>query len=99
MSTRTAHCSCDRLQIHVHGAPRGVGICRCLACQRRTGNAFAPSAVFAGSYEITGQATECVRSGDKGAQFRERFYPGVGRRSFTPSNAAEYSGDCLGTTP
>ena len=40
MQSRTASCSCGQLSIEVDGAPLGVGICHCLACQRRTGSVF-----------------------------------------------------------
>ncbi|MGO4840389.1 GFA family protein, partial [Rhizobiaceae sp. 2RAB30] len=37
MPFRTASCSCGGLSIQVEGEPLGVGVCHCLACQRRTG--------------------------------------------------------------
>ncbi len=82
MSTRTARCSCGQLQIRVRGAPRGVGVCHCLDCQRRTGSVFAALAVFAEPYEVTGQAAEYIRTGDQGAQFRFRFCPQCGTSLF-----------------
>ncbi|MDB5537376.1 MAG: hypothetical protein JWQ65_2251, partial [Devosia sp.] len=36
MASRTASCSCGQLSIEVEGEPGGVGVCHCLACQRRT---------------------------------------------------------------
>ena len=47
MTTHFASCSCGQLSIEVHGEPRGVGVCHCLACQRRTGSVFAALASFA----------------------------------------------------
>ena len=41
MQTRTASCSCGQLRIEVQGEPRGIGLCHCLECQRRTGSVFA----------------------------------------------------------
>ena len=78
MKTRTASCSCGQLTIEVHGEPRGVGVCHCLACQRRTGSVFAALAGFAPPYEVTGTATEYVRTGDQGARFRFLFCPVCG---------------------
>ena len=75
MSTRTASCSCGQLRIEVEGEPRGVGVCHCLACQRRTGSVFAALAGFAAPYKVLGTATEYVRTGDHGAKFRFRFCP------------------------
>ena len=46
MCSRTASCSCGQLRIQVEGEPRGVGICHCLAGQRRTGSVFAALASF-----------------------------------------------------
>jgi len=70
---RTASCSCGQLRIEVDGEPFGIGVCHCLACQRRTGSVFAALASFAPPYRVHGQATEYVRTGDHGARFRFRF--------------------------
>ena len=75
MPVRTASCSCGQLSIAVHGEPLGVGLCHCLACQRRTGSVFAALAAFAPPYEVTGQATAYVRTGDQGSRFTFRFCP------------------------
>ncbi len=82
MRSRTASCSCGQLRIDVHGEPRGVGVCHCLACQRRTGSPFATLASFAPPYEVSGTATEHVRTGDQGARFRFRFCPVCGTTVF-----------------
>lgn len=82
MTTRTASCFCGQLTITVHGEPRGVGVCHCLACQQRTGSVFAALAGFAAPYEVAGQATEFVRTGDQGATFRFRFCPVCGSQVF-----------------
>ena len=81
MGSRTASCSCGQLRIEVQGEPLGVGVCHCLACQRRTGSVFAALAAFA-PYEVTGTATEYVRVGDHGARFRFRFCPVCGSTVF-----------------
>lgn len=82
MSSRTASCSCGQLAIEVHGEPRGVGICNCLACQQRTGSVFAALASFNAPYRVRGTATEYVRIGDHGAQFVFRFCPVCGSTVF-----------------
>ncbi len=82
MVTRTASCCCGQLQIEVSDEPRGVGVCHCLACQRRTGSVFAALAGFTGPFKVTGEATEYVRTGDQGAQFRFRFCPVCGSNVF-----------------
>ncbi|MGM5027893.1 GFA family protein [Tardiphaga sp. 862_B3_N4_1] len=80
--SRTASCSCGQLSIVLEGEPRGVGICHCFACQRRTGSVFAALAGFGPSYNVSGIATEYVRTGDQGARFRFRFCPVCGTNLF-----------------
>ena len=82
MSSRTASCSCGQLRIQVEGEPRGVGICNCLACQRRTGSVFAALASFSAPFEVFGTATGYVRAGDQGARFIFRFCPICGTTVF-----------------
>ena len=82
MTSRTAACTCGQLSITVVGEPRGVGLCHCLACQRRTGSVFAALAGFSAPYAVEGLATEYVRTGDAGAQFRLRFCPVCGTTLF-----------------
>ena len=89
MSTRTATCCCGQLRIEVQGEPRGVGVCHCLACQKRTGSVFAMLASFAAPYRVSGVATEYVRSGDQGAQFRFRFCPVCGSSVFHTEEGIE----------
>ena len=75
--TRTAACSCGQLRITVEGEP-AVGICHCLACQKRTGSVFAALASFRAPFKVEGKATEYVRTGDNGARFTFRFCPTCG---------------------
>jgi hypothetical protein len=82
MSSRTASCSCGQLRIEVEGEPRGVGVCHCLACQRRTGSVFAALASFAVPFKVFGNATEYLRVGDQGAKFLFRFCPVCGTTLF-----------------
>lgn len=82
MTSRTASCCCGQLSIEVHGEPLGIGVCHCLACQRRTGSVFAALAAFAAPYTVCGAATEYVRTGDQGSSFRFRFCPVCGSTVF-----------------
>lgn len=82
MITRTAMCCCGQLRIEVEGEPRGVGVCHCLACQRRTGGVFAALASFTPPFRVSGEASEYVRVGDHGARFRFRFCPVCGTNLF-----------------
>ena len=89
MSVRTAACSCGQLRIEVEGEPRDVGVCHCLACQRRTGSIFAALAGFAPPYRVFGVATEYVRVGDRGARFTFRFCPVCGANLFHTEDGYE----------
>jgi len=91
MQSRTAACSCGQLRIEVQGEPRGVGVCHCLACQRRTGSVFAALAGFAAPYKVSGTATEYVRTGDQGARFVFRFCPICGTTVFHTEDGYEQS--------
>ncbi len=91
MTTRIAACSCGQLSIEVEGEPRAVGICHCLACQRRTGSVFAALAAFAAPYKVSGTATEYVREGDQGARFRFRFCPVCGTTVFHTEEGYEHA--------
>jgi hypothetical protein len=91
MHSRTASCSCGQLRIEVYGEPLGVGVCHCLACQRRTGSVFAALASFAAPYKVLGTATEYVRVGDQGATFTFRFCPVCGTTVFHSEAGREHS--------
>lgn len=82
MAHRTASCTCGQLRIEVEGEPRGVGLCHCLSCQRRTGSVFAALASFSAPFKVFGTATEYVRTGDQGASFRFSFCPVCGTTVF-----------------
>ena len=86
---RTARCSCGQLSIEVQGEPRGVGLCHCLECQRRTGSVFAALASFSGPYKVKGSATEYLRVGDHGSGFRFRFCPICGTTVFHTEEGQE----------
>jgi hypothetical protein len=79
---REASRSCGQLRIEVEGEPRGVGVCHCLACQRRTGSVFATLARFDAPFTVSGKATAYVRRGDRGARFHFRFCPVCGTTVF-----------------
>jgi hypothetical protein len=89
MSGKTASCCCGQLKIEVQGEPQGVGVCHCLACQQRTGSVFAAQAGYRAPYKVTGTATEFVRTGDQGAQFRFRFCPICGSTVFHTEEGVE----------
>ncbi len=79
---RVAKCSCEQLQIRLRGTLLGVGLCHCLACQKRTGSAFATLASFEGPFEVTGRASRFAREGDHGASLSYSFCPACGTHLF-----------------
>ncbi|HEY9090752.1 GFA family protein [Parasphingorhabdus sp.] len=44
--SRTASCRCGQLGARCSGEPERVSVCHCLACQKRTGSAFAVQARY-----------------------------------------------------
>ena len=89
MVTRTASCACGQLQVELRGDPLGVGVCHCLACQRRTGSVFAALATFPAPYTVSGNATAYVRVGDQGSRFTFRFCPVCGTTVFHTEEGRE----------
>ena len=76
MSQRIASCSCGQLSAAVADEPIRIGVCHCLACQRRTGSVFGAVARFrTASVEIKGQSTQYVRIGDEGSKATFSFCP------------------------
>jgi hypothetical protein len=76
---RTASCSCGQLKVTCDGEPVRVSICHCLACQRRTGSAFAIQARWPSDHvTIEGHSTQYVRVGDEGGKARFHFCPTCG---------------------
>ena len=79
MTTREASCSCGQLQLIAKGDPLRVSVCHCLACQRRTGSAFAAQARFAPErVTVRGDAREYTRISDDGEARTFSFCPSCG---------------------
>ena len=70
MLERTATC---------RGDPVRVSVCHCLACQKRSGSAFAAQARWANEdVTLTGTAKECTRTADSGNRVNYRVCPDCG---------------------
>jgi len=83
MTDRLASCSCGKLTAATRGEPIRVSVCHCLACQRRSGSAFAAQARFpADAVTVAGPSTEYVRVGDEGGAARFHFCPDCGDTVF-----------------
>lgn len=90
MTNRTASCSCGQLQASVTAEPIRVGVCHCLACQRRTGSVFGAQARFSSaSVTSTGRSSEYVRVGDEGSRSRLHFCPDCGSTVYYTSEGME----------
>src|SRR5947199_7693566 len=67
MTTRYAARSCEQLRLVAESEPVRVSMCRCLACQRRTGSAFGVQARFEEEQvRIEGRSKEYAHSSDEG---------------------------------
>ena len=76
---RRASCRCGQLTATCAGEPVRVSICHCLACQQRSGSAFAAQARFAaGQVRVEGRATDYVAIADSGARAVFSFCPTCG---------------------
>ena len=57
MTTRTASCTCGQLTAVATVDPVRVSVCHCLACQKRSGSAFAAQARWPNDQvTVTGEA-------------------------------------------
>ncbi|MDP3802419.1 GFA family protein [Brevundimonas sp.] len=76
---REAACRCGALRARCEGEPVRVSVCHCLACQRRSGSAFAAQARFpADRVTITGEARVWTRIADSGRATDYSFCPDCG---------------------
>jgi hypothetical protein len=76
---RVAACSCGQLRAVCIGEPVRISVCHCLACQRRSGSAFAAQARWPDDrIEVRGEFRERTRVGDAGARGVFRFCPTCG---------------------
>ena len=79
MTARTATCRCGQLQAECTGEPVRISVCHCLACQRRTGSAFAVQARWPDAQvRISGERKEWERVADSGSRARYLFCPDCG---------------------
>lgn len=80
---RRAECNCGGLVVETEGEPVRVSVCHCLACQRRSGSAFAVQARFArDGVTVMGRSTTFARTGDAGTTARFHFCPTCGASVF-----------------
>lgn len=91
MTVRVAACRCGRLRATCHGEPVRISVCHCLACQRRSGSAFAVQARWpGGQVQLSGDHREWSAPGGSGSLTHFRFCPTCGVTvSFVNEGAAE----------
>lgn len=76
---RTASCRCGQLRAGTVGEPVRVSVCHCLACQQRSGSAFAAQARWPNEkVTITGDSKVWSRTADSGHRADYRFCPECG---------------------
>jgi len=64
---RVASCQCGAVTATCSGEPVRISVCHCLACQQRSGSAFAVQARFAAADVVTsGETAMWQRRGDEG---------------------------------
>jgi hypothetical protein len=81
--TREAACSCGQLRLTAEGDPFRISMCHCLACQRRTGSAFAMQARWpAEQVHVVGRSIDYVRVSDEGEERTFHFCPDCGATVF-----------------
>ena len=74
MTVRTATCRCGQLRATCTGEPIRVSVCHCLACQRRSGSAFAAQARWPDErVSLVGDFNEWSQAGDSGSFATFRF--------------------------
>ncbi|MBC7986137.1 MAG: GFA family protein [Sphingomonadaceae bacterium] len=79
MTTRRAACRCGRLTAECRGEPVRVSVCHCLACQARSGSAFAAQARWpAADITIAGEDRAWERIADSGRKATYHFCPTCG---------------------
>ena len=79
MTTRTATCRCGQLSATCMGEPVRISVCHCLACQKRSGSAFATQARWPDArVQIDGRSKTWSRIADSGHRATYRFCPDCG---------------------
>ena len=81
--SRRAACRCGQLTVRCEGDPVRVSVCHCLACQQRSGSAFATQARFPDSrVTVEGSFKSWTRTADSGRQVVYNFCPECGSTLF-----------------
>ena len=88
MARRVAACDCAQLRLEVAGDPMRVVVCHCLACQRRTGSAFALEGRFrSDQVDVIGRFSDYKRASDGGGEVTHHYCPECGVSVFNTTAA------------
>jgi hypothetical protein len=86
----TGGCLCAEVRFAVTAEPRGLVYCHCKRCQRRTGTAFAASAIVPPRSVTVTKGREQVRTYKPEAGFHKQFCGRCGSQLFTVDPADGY---------
>ncbi|HSI53281.1 MAG: GFA family protein [Ramlibacter sp.] len=90
MTKRVASCSCGKLTATTIDEPLRVGICHCLACQRRSGSVFATTARFPkDNVVVRGRSKQYMRTGDAGSTATFHFCASCGATVYYTTEGRE----------
>jgi len=79
VTAHIASCRCGQLTAIASGEPVRVSVCHCLACQKRSGSAFATQARWpAEQVAIEGRSSSWVGTADSGNRVTFNFCPDCG---------------------
>lgn len=79
MAHFTGSCLCGQVSYSVEGAPIFMGVCHCKDCQRETGSAFVPVAVFPeAAMKLKGSTKSYASKGQSGQLVHRSFCPECG---------------------
>lgn len=83
-----ASCQCGAVMAACSGEPVRISVCHCLACQQRSGSAFAAQARFAAADVVTsGETAMWQRQGDEGSVASFHFCTSCGSTVWYISDA------------
>lgn len=79
MTPHSASCRCGQLRATATGEPVRISVCHCLACQKRSGSAFAAQVRFpADQVVVSGQSKSFQKVADSGNTATYHFCPNCG---------------------
>jgi hypothetical protein len=85
---REGACQCGGVRVSTTGEPQRVGVCHCLACQRRTGSMHGFNAYFRkDQVRIAGESSRFTREAQDGRRLTNHFCPRCGTTAYWEADA------------